>query len=373
MRKAGYRYTRAQTAKTGSIDVNRLWSYKTNEDIFARVTRLADAKNHGMFMLIDFSGSMNDIMGDVLEQLIHCIVFCKTVNIPFDVYGFTNQNANLGRAYYDDNEERNVIHAKDAEVDHCGLSLPQLITSTLKKKDYEEALEFLYLRMELCKDTYTYRERCILSKNEEYGSTPLNEALVHSHKLISSFKRDNNVDNMNLVVISDGDANQLRVAKSFDIEHTPVDRYGGGAIINIMGKNTLLPDTRRRGTTALLESLNKRFGCTTIGFFLADSSHNFKYKIQDCDNSFEYYDNDSMKKYNREYAKNKCITFNKVLGYNELYIVKSWRNALATDAVDFDPDTEATKGQLTSQFKKFSKSKKLNKALLTNFGRAVAE
>ena len=33
MRKAGYRYTRAQTAKTGSIDVNRLWSYKTNDDI----------------------------------------------------------------------------------------------------------------------------------------------------------------------------------------------------------------------------------------------------------------------------------------------------------------------------------------------------
>ena len=41
MRKAGYRYSRAQTAKTGSIDVNRLWSYKTNDDIFSRVTKLA--------------------------------------------------------------------------------------------------------------------------------------------------------------------------------------------------------------------------------------------------------------------------------------------------------------------------------------------
>jgi len=375
MRKAGYRYTRATTAKTGSIDVNRLWSYKTNEDIFARVTRLADAKNHGMMMLIDFSGSMNDIMGDVLEQLIHCVVFCKTVNIPFDVYGFTNQNKGLGSNLYsweEDDEEIKRVLSRESEVAHSGLSLPQLICSTLKKKDYDEALEFLYLRKEFCKDSMTYRERCIMGYNEGYGSTPLNEALIHSHKLIDSFKRNNNIDNMNLVVISDGDANGMRVAKNIKRNNNPVDHYAG-AIINIMGKNTLLKDTRRGGTKSLLESLQKRFGVTTIGFFLADSSHNFKYKISDCDHDFDNYWSEDMKKYNREYNKNKCITFKGKLGYDELYIVKSWKNALATDAIDFDPETEATKGQLTSQFKKFSKSKKLNKTLLTNFGKAVAE
>ena len=372
MRKAGYRYTRATVAKTGSIDVNRLWSYKTNEDIFNRVTKLADAKNHGMFMLIDFSGSMNDIMGDVLEQLIHLVVFCKTVNIPFDVYGFTNQNMKLGFAYSYNDEEKERIYPKDAELNHSGLSMPQLISSTLKKSEYDEALEFLYLRMELAKDRYTYRERCVMSKNEDYGSTPLNEALVHSHKMIDSFKRNNNIDNMNLVVISDGDANGMSVARDRTKNRVECDTYGG-MIINVMGKNVKMTDTRRGGTKSLLQSIEKRFGVTTIGFFLADSGHNFKYKIQDCDDTYSYYDNESMKKYNREYAKNKCITFKNVLGYNELYIVKSWKNALATDAVDFEPAVDASKGQLTSQFKKFSKSKKLNKTLLTNFGRAVAE
>ena len=369
MRKAGYRYTRAQTAKTGSIDVNRLWSYKTNDDIFARVTKLADAKNHGMFMLIDFSGSMNDIMGDVLEQLIHCIVFCKTVNIPFDVYGFTNQNVSLGGGWDGD---RNVFPI-DSEVDHGGLSLPQLITSTLKRKDYEEALQSLYVRMEFCKDDYTYRERLVISKNEEYGSTPLNEALIHSHKMIDGFKRANNVDNMNLVVISDGDANGLRIAKDRDmkIERTISDRWRG-AVINIMGKNVKLKDTRREGTKSLLENLQKQFGLTTIGFFLADNGHNFKYKISDCDTEADMWDN-GMKKYNREYAKNKCVTFKNELGYNELYIVKSWKGALATDATEFEVNEDASKGQLTSAFKKYSKSKKLNKTLLTNFGKAVAE
>ena len=82
-RKAAYRYTRSQTAKTGSLDINKLWAYKTNDDIFNRVTRLADAKNHGMFMLIDFSGSMSGVMHRVLDQLIHLVVFCKAVNIKF--------------------------------------------------------------------------------------------------------------------------------------------------------------------------------------------------------------------------------------------------------------------------------------------------
>ena len=373
MRKAGYRYTRATTAKTGSIDVNRLWSYKTNDDIFNRVTKLADAKNHGMMMVIDFSGSMNDIMHDVLDQLIHLVVFCKTVNIPFDVYAFTNQNRQLGGRYWHDDSDNNIELPKmiDSEVNHSALSMPQLIASTLKKADYEEALQHLYTRMELAKDRYTYRERYVMSPNEEYGSTPLNEALIHCHTLIDNFKRSNNVDNMNLVVISDGDANGLSVARD---PKAPVEKHGltyGGAIINIMGRHVKMNDTRRGATKALLENIKKRFDTTTIGFFLADNSHNFKYKIQDCDREAHY--GDDFKPYNKEYQKNKCVTFKGKLGYDELYIVKSWKGALNTDAVDFDPDADASKGQLTSQFKKFSKSKKLNKTLLTNFGKAVAE
>src|SRR6056300_1731158 len=146
MRKAAFRYTRAQTAKTGSVDVNRLWSYKTNDDIFARVTKLADAKNHGMMMLIDYSGSMSECMTNVMDQLLHLVVFCKAVNIPFDVYGFTNSNPRLRQWLYDEEDGiRDMSIAQiESEVHHGGLSLPQVIASTLKKADYEEALFHIY-------------------------------------------------------------------------------------------------------------------------------------------------------------------------------------------------------------------------------------
>jgi len=66
MRKAAYQYQRSSSAKTGSVDVNRVHSYKFNDDIFKRVTLQADAKNHGMFLLVDYSGSMYETLDNAL-------------------------------------------------------------------------------------------------------------------------------------------------------------------------------------------------------------------------------------------------------------------------------------------------------------------
>ena len=132
MRKAAYQWTRAQTAKSGSLDVNKVHAYKYSEDIFARVTQLADAKNHGMFMLIDYSGSMCSTLDKVIDQLMHLVVFCKTVNIPFEVYAFTTGNT--------------VKNQIDGEVDMHDVYLTQLVSSTLNKKDYEAAMQGLYLK-----------------------------------------------------------------------------------------------------------------------------------------------------------------------------------------------------------------------------------
>ena len=374
MRKAAYRYTRAQTAKTGSIDVNRLWSYKTNDDIFARVTQLADAKNHGMMMLIDYSGSMNNTMGQVMDQLLHLVTFCKTVNIPFDVYGFTSTNTDLGfDAWGSMSETFSGPTTRESEIDLSGLCLPQVVSSTLKKSDYEDAMFHIYLRYVLCQSDYGYSERSILSRYEDYGSTPLNQALVQSTRMIKEFRRKNNVDKMNLVILSDGDANSMNIARSREIKYADTDRYGK-AVINIDNKKVHLPGRGRHGTKALLDYIRKQYGTQTIGFFIADGSYNYWSKISDAKadgEGYGMYDTDERKPYNREYSKHKCVTFKDTLGYNEFYVVKHGKN-LDTDDDGFNIADDASNGQITSQFKKYSKSKKNNKTLLTNFGRVVA-
>lgn len=374
MKKAAYRYTRAQTAKTGSIDVNRLWSYKTNDDIFARVTQLADAKNHGMMMLIDYSGSMNNTMGQVMDQLLHLVTFCKTVNIPFDVYGFTSTNSDLGYdGWGSTNENYFGPKTRESEIDLSGLCLPQIVSSTLKKSDYEDAMFHIYLRYVLCQSDYSYDERMVMSRYEDYGSTPLNQALIQSTHMIKEFRNKNNVDKMNLVVLSDGDANSLNIVRSRDVKYEDTNRYGP-SIINVDNRKVHLPGRGRSGTKALLEHLRKYYGTQTIGFFIADGSYNYWNKISDAKANGEgygIYDNEERKPYNREYSKHKCVTFRDTLGYDEFYVVKHGKN-LTTDDDGFDIADDASNGQITSQFKKYSKSKKNNKTLLTNFGRVVA-
>ena len=140
-RKAAFRYQRATTAKTGRLDVGKLWSYKTSEDIFSQVTTLADAKNHGMIMLVDYSGSMANSMPYVMDQLLHMVHFCKAINIPFDVYGFTTQNSAFK---YDETTFTSQI--QDGDLDMGDLSMPLVCSSSFNKKQFTDAIYHMYLR-----------------------------------------------------------------------------------------------------------------------------------------------------------------------------------------------------------------------------------
>jgi len=58
MKKSADAYARAAVSKTGSLDMGKLHTYKYNDDLFKKVTTLPGATNHGMIMVLDWSGSM---------------------------------------------------------------------------------------------------------------------------------------------------------------------------------------------------------------------------------------------------------------------------------------------------------------------------
>ena len=90
-KKSADQYARASTARTGVLDCTKLHQYKYNEDLFRKVTVVPDGKNHGLVFILDWSGSMGTVLLDTLKQLYNLMWFCKKVNIPFDVYAFTNE------------------------------------------------------------------------------------------------------------------------------------------------------------------------------------------------------------------------------------------------------------------------------------------
>jgi hypothetical protein len=89
-RKAADSYARASVSKTGVLDCTKLHTYKYQEDLFKKVTTFATGKNHGLVFILDWSGSMSNVLMDTVKQLYNLIWFCNKVNIPFEVYAFTN-------------------------------------------------------------------------------------------------------------------------------------------------------------------------------------------------------------------------------------------------------------------------------------------
>tara|TARA_B100001094_G_scaffold234591_1_gene229557 strand:+ start:3287 stop:5461 length:2175 start_codon:yes stop_codon:yes gene_type:complete len=358
MKKAATQWANATTAKTGTLDVNKMWSYKTNDDIFLRSTRLADAKDHGMMMLIDFSGSMSGSMKYVMDQVMHTIMFCKGVNIPFEVYAFTTEGWRHDTSNKFDNIPSGCIHMDD-------LTMPLLVSSELKKKDFENATRQLYYRInDESRRGYTSH----MSRWEEWGSTPLNQALIVAHDLVKKFIIKHNIEKMNFITFTDGDAN--RVSK-IDREYK-YGEYSNETKLIVQGKVLDCSNGRNSMTEELLKSISKKYNTNNIGFFMADSASDWRFRLNNInwslDNKFE---DDFRKEVNAEYRKNKCVEFNNIYGYDTYYMVKGG-SVLSTDEDDFEVTTDASDSQIRTAFKKFAKSKKTNKVIMTKFGAAVA-
>jgi len=372
-RKAAYRYTRATTAKTGRLDVGKLWSYKTSEDIFSQVTTLADAKNHGMIMLVDYSGSMAGSMPYVMDQLLHMVHFCKAVNIPFDVYGFTTQNKNF---HYDCQEFMDQI--QDGDMDMNDLSMPLVCSSSLGKKDFNDAIYHMYDRQA---STYWNDGKIGLGMSEEYGSTPLDQALVVSHHLVKDFKQKHSIEKLTFACFSDGDSNFMGITQKQELADKKLDSCsyssrGTEKIAIIQGKKVKL--NAYRATDNLLENISKMPGVKTMGFFMADDSGHWQSRIGRLSQSMPTDENDPWgdnfkKECAAEYRKNKCVHKNNAFGYDDYYLLKGGKNLKATDG-EFDDviESDASDAQIRNAFKKYSKGKKTNKVLMTSIGKAVA-
>lgn len=365
-RKAAYRYTRATTAKTGRLDVGKLWSYKTSEDIFSQVTTLADAKNHGMIMLVDYSGSMSASMPYVMDQLLHMIHFCKAVQIPFDVYGFTTQS----KAFDYDNEEfRSQL--QDGDLDMNRLSMPLVCSSSLNKKDFIDSIFHMFLRKE---DSY-WDDIAPIGYSEQYGSTPLDQALIVSHHLVKEFKQKHRVEKMNFVTFTDGDANGMSAMQMKALASKKISErtYRSRRIAIIQKKKVMLEDYRP--TDTLLRNLGKSLNVKTMGFFMADDAYHFRNRIGRLANYCESndWDTDFRKECNKEYNKNKCVHKENAFGYDNYYLLKGGKSLSATDGEFDEKVTEnMSDAQIKTAFRKFSKGKKTNKVLMTSIGKAVA-
>jgi hypothetical protein len=59
---------RTSIAKTGELNMSKIYSYVFNEDIFKKATVVAEGKSHGLVMFLDWSGSMSENINNTVNQ-----------------------------------------------------------------------------------------------------------------------------------------------------------------------------------------------------------------------------------------------------------------------------------------------------------------
>ena len=222
-RKSADAYARAGQSKTGVLDTSKLHTYKYNEDLFKKVTVIPDGKNHGLIFLLDWSGSMQNEILSTVKQLLNLTAFCKKVQIPFEVYAFTNEFYTVRRIkngvneYVSNNEyfEKNGCMEGKIFLPKDMFHLMNFVSSRSNSKDYERMCLNLY------REAYIFVYACSYQSTIGIGlsGTHLNEGIVMLNYIIPQFKKQNDLQKVNVCVLSDGEACQSSYGRELYSDH----------------------------------------------------------------------------------------------------------------------------------------------------------
>ena len=352
-RKAAFRYSRSSESRVGTIDVNSLHKYRYDDQIFNTVTQLADGKNHGMIFYIDYSGSMANVLTDVIDQTLHLVYFCDKMNIPFEVYSYTS------RCSWD-NKKISDPH----EISLDGLILNNIMSSTMSKKEFDLGFQQLFFQSS---GVGHYN----LSNLEQLGGTPLNTVIMVANHHCNDFQKKHRVDKLNVIMLTDGDSEQARSRES----NNGITVFEGNKI-DISGKRSFAGSNSRSSGNyysrvdyqqeTLLKLLRKK--ATVIGMYLPSSLHDAKRKISLAEKSAD--------KLRKVYVKNKFTNLPNIAGYDSLmilpYNIQIVDNDFQFSSEEDISESRSAQSKLARQFAKNNSENKRSRVILSKFAELIA-
>jgi hypothetical protein len=360
LRKNADQLKRASVAKTGDLNMNKIYAYQLTDDIFKKMTVVPGAKSHGLVMFLDWSGSMSNHMENTIKQLINLVMFCKKVNIPYDVYAFSSE--------YDIpyNSDKNY---KEGDIYLNHFKLLNLMSSKMT------AAEFTYAGSALVQMS-EYR-RGWKPNWFQKGGTPLNEAVVSAMKIVPEFQKQYKLQVVNTVFLTDGEGHSLNQVWYKDEKGLPrtgtvnkPEDYNGDnwrssrqlVLRDSITKHQEIVDNHRGRelTASYIRMLKARTNCNIVGFYVLAGRELGRELHFFYPNNYMIHD-----KIKAEFRKNKSLTVTNA-GFDEYYLLRT--EALDTDDdVTFEVKENATTRGLVSAFSKFAGNRLNNRVVLNRF------
>lgn len=396
MRKSADDFKRTKVSKTGVIDMNALHKYRFTEDIFLKQAVVKDGKNHSLTMFVDWSGSMCDIMSDTISQLQVLALFCKKVNIPFEVYAFTNNFSYLymypemRETYYlpqdgKDVNRRNTLYKKyDGSFAISNeFALFNLLSSDMSKSDFDHAnlwLEYMKVDMRRWGDRdYTVEPFENFAKWFSLGGTPLNETFAIIPQLMERLNKKNKSQINNIVFLTDGCGSSTHYCYR--------DKYND--VINISINDTIIDKKTKRAVkftkngygafgygsgiiNLLADRVKEQVDCNLINFHIIQSRPQ---TISSTYNDFGIGYNHTWEQYrdkSKSLRKDGFIVEDKTY-YDKMFIVnKTSMKINDDDHLGELVAGEASKAQIKNALIKDTKGNKSSRIIMTNFAGIVA-
>ena len=352
-RKAAFRYSRSSESRVGTINVNNLHKYRYDDQIFNTVTQLADGKNHGMIFYVDYSGSMTNVLADVIDQTLHLVYFCKKIGIPFEVYSYTTTC--------------NWDHPKISDPNEISLDslvLNNIMSSSMSKSDFELGFQQLFFQT----GGRGYYNIHGLSNMEQLGGTPLNAVIMVANHHCNDFQKKHPVDKLNVILLTDGDSERAQARESNNgittfegkkINISGQRRYAGGTSSNYYTRIDTQQET-------LLNLLRKK--ATVIGMYLPSSLNDAKRKLSLSEKSAD--------KLRKVYTKTKFTNLPNVAGYDALmilpYNIKIIDNDFEFSTEEDISESRSAQSKLAKQFAKNNSENKRSRVILSKFAELIA-
>lgn len=253
-KQAAKDYARSRTAKTGKIDPNRLAFHRTADDIFKNLTVHTKGKNHGLMMIVDWSGSMANVLQPTVEQLIQISMFARKVSIPFEVYSFSDVSPSNNR------REEQVPERKSNTIGASTFGLHNYLSSEMRGPEFAAAC----FRIWRIAGILGGRENGSTPSEDRMTCTPLHEAMMATIQIAPLFRAKYKVEVLNTIFLTDG-------GSSYGLSTR--DSYNAGSLVVRHKKTNAQVEDTGNGNAALMSILKNTAGVNTIGFHFPGSSY----------------------------------------------------------------------------------------------------
>jgi hypothetical protein len=365
---------RERSARTGRLDMRKIANYKFSDNLFLKNTIVPNGKNHGMYMIVDWSGSMCSCLMQTVEQILSMVFFCRRMKIPYKVLAFADSN--ITGCKTDGLSSDNTIWC-------FGQAFYEFLSSDMSNGEFRKnAAMFCQLTYDISggctgyggnKSVFHYGS-VAAQKVGTYGltGTPLNQAVYNSIDLVQRFRAEKNLEIVNVFVLTDGSGCSNVCNPPYNAQ-----RGWGGNVCNTIaidknGKQhqfTVITDKNQYNDThsevqGIVEYAKKVTGANYISIFLTGNyGHTLGFVATPKQQ-------EEMKKC---WSENNYCSYVEPRGYTESFLIKPNTKIQNSNEMFNGVSEDASDAAIIKKFASGMNKKRVSRVFLNRFADLIAK